>query len=315
MYRGRNARILVVDDEPELRELLFDALNDGEQSVHVAASGKEAVEWAQAQRPDIVVTDLRLGDCSGLDVIDRLRSDIGDVPAVVITGHGDAESLTEASRHRPIELMTKPLNLDRLRTTISQELHRLSSAPIGQETAAIALCPSCSDLTQAYRSLNDQVYLNHLTIQFQHILLASKNDDDVFRVFFQTFVRHAGAVYGAALVCDANAELRVTGRFGVPRPDGLEFCKRLSDPLIDILLADPQVQMIDAGEEAELFDESIRRYVFGMNLLVIPLIPAMGEMIGLMVLYRKGEQPFSVDDVELARLMAPPTAVAIRRND
>ena len=85
-----------------------------------ASSGLEAIKLARANPPDIVVTDLMLGDCTGLDVIDSLRADIaGDIPAIVITGMGDPETLTEASRHRPAELMTKPLDLDRLRQTIA----------------------------------------------------------------------------------------------------------------------------------------------------------------------------------------------------
>ena len=143
MYRGRNARILIVDDEPELRELLFDAFNDGEMIVSVASSGTEAMQLAQSQRPDIVITDLSLGDCSGLDVIDRLRSNVGDVPAVVITGHHDAEHLTEASRHRPLEMMTKPLNLDRLRQTVSQELNRLADTAQLQEQTDDNLQGTC----------------------------------------------------------------------------------------------------------------------------------------------------------------------------
>lgn len=315
MYRGRNARILIVDDEPELRELLFDAFNDGEMIVSVAASGTEAMQLAQTQRPDIVITDLSLGDCSGLDVIDRLRSDVGDVPAVVITGHSDAEHLTEASRHRPIEMMTKPLNLDRLREAVSQELDRLADTAQREEQVCDDLQGTCLDMTRAYRSLSDQVLHHRLMIQFQQGLLGAKNDDDVFRAFFRTFVRQAGSVSGAALVCDANAELRVVGRFGVPQPDSLEFCKRLADPLIDFLLADPHVQLVDGGEETELFDESIQRFLPGMNLLVIPLIPAPGEMIGIVVLYRKGEQPFHPDEINLAKMMSYPTAVAVRRND
>lgn len=315
MYQGRNARILIVDDEPELRELLFDAFNDGEMIVSVASSGTEAVQLAQSQRPDIVITDLSLGDCSGLEVIDRLRSDVGDVPAVVITGHSDAESLTEASRHRPVELMTKPLNLDRLRTAISEELHRRARTAEQEEQTSGDLQGACLDMTRAYRSLSDEMLQHRLMIQYQQGLLSARTDDDVFRAFFRTFVRQAGAVSGAALVCDANAELRVVGRFGVPQPDGLEFCKRLADPMIDILLAEPQVQLVDVGEEAELFDESIQRYLPGMNVLLIPLIPAAGEMIGVVVLYRKGEQPFTAEEIDLAKMMAHPTAVTVRRND
>ena len=315
MSSRKIAQILVVDDEPELRELLFDALSDDEISVSVAGSGKEAIELARVNKPDLVIADLCLGDCSGLDVIDRVRHDVGDVPAVVITGQGDAASFSEASRHRPLELMTKPLNLDRLRSTISRELHRRADIEQRRSQAEAALHNTCTDLTGAYRALSEQVLGHRTVIQYQGELIVGRSDDDVFRAFFRMFVQQSGSVFGIALVCDSNAELRITGRFGVPKPDGLEFCRMLSDPLTDILLTDPFVQLVEAGDEPEAYDESIRRYLPGLSVLAIPLIPAPGEMIGMVLLYRKGEQPFTDEDIELANMISYPTAIAVRRND
>ncbi len=322
-------RILIVDDEPALRELIVDALSDTGTIVSTAGSGFEAMELARTERPDIVITDLCLGDCSGLDVIDNLRESMGDVPTVVITGKGDAESLSEASRRRPLELMTKPLNIQRLRDTISQEITRQEDVESDIEDApGISTASQAQDLiseqqffentfmlAEAYRSLSDRALMDKTLISYQMDLIESKNDDDVFRSFFRAFVRRSGAVLGAALVCNSNAELRVVGRFGVPHPDNLEFCQHLSEPLVDLLLATPCVQTIDAMDEVELFDEAIQPYLPGITLLAIPLIPAPGEMIGVITLYRKGEQPFTSEDVELAQNLAFPTAVAVRRND
>ncbi|GAH18121.1 unnamed protein product, partial [marine sediment metagenome] len=252
---------------------------------------------------------------SGLDVIDTLRNDMGDVPAVVITGRGDTASLTEASQRRPLELMTKPLNLDRLRNTIFEELHRQTNARNQGQTLPIELRNTCTDLTGAYRSLSEELHIYQLAVQYQLWLLGSRSDDDVFRAFFRTFIRRSGSVYGTAFVCDSNAELRVIGRFGVPKPDSLGFCQHLTDPLIDVLLNDPHVQILDASDETYVYDEAIQPYLPGISVLAIPLIPTLGEMIGVIFLYRKGEQPFVDKDVELAKTMSYPTAVSIRRND
>jgi DNA-binding response OmpR family regulator len=322
-------RILIVDDEPELRELIVDALSDTGTIIQTAGSGSEAIELAQSEKPDIVITDLCLGDCSGLDVIDHLRKSMGDVSTVVITGKGDAKSLTEASQRRPLELMTKPLNIQRLRNTISKEITRLEddkSDEMGVLDFTIEedpqplvseqqLLENSFQLSKAYRSLSQRALADKMLINFQMDLIESKSDDDVFRSFFRAFVRKSGAVLGAVLVCDSNAELRVVGRFGVPQPDNLEFCRELSEPLVDLLLSTPYVQTIDAMDERELFDESIQRYLPGITVLAIPLIPAPGEMIGVIMLYRKGEQPFTNEDLELAQLIAFPTAVAVQRND
>ena len=72
---------------------------------------------------------------------------------------------------------------------------------------------------------------------------------------------------------------------------------------------------MDLTEDSERFDESIQKYLVGVSVLAIPLIPSEGEMIGVVFLYRKGEQPFTETDIGLAELLASPSAIAIQRND
>ena len=332
MAKPNAARVLVVDDEPELRQLLTDALADLDVTVDVAASGKEALDVAALRRPDLVVADLHLGDCSGLDVLDTLRGRLGEVPAVVITGYADPGSLTEASRRRPVELMTKPLDLQQLRTTICEELGRLAdrrrkskrtrrlrqlarTTNLERKEAQHHLDSTCADLAEAYRALSAQLAVQQVAIHYQRELLGAQNDDDVFRALFRLFVRRSGPVFGVALVCDADAELQIVGRFGVPGPDGPTFCKALTQPMVESVLADPRITLIDAGERAEQFDPQIRKYLVGVSVLAMPLMPSSGEMIGLVVLYRKGEQPFTEDDTTLAEMISPPTALTVKRND
>jgi DNA-binding response OmpR family regulator len=332
MERQITKKILVIDDEPQLCEMLADALSDEQTQVSIAGSAAEAIERAVADRPDIIVTDICLGDASGLDVLDRLRDAGCEAPAVVITGRASAQNLTDASRRRPVELMTKPLDIHRLRETISNELGRLSEeerymdrarhlrdlARTGYRKARRKqnqLQSTCARLTGRYRALSRQAAVHQAIMRYELDMIAAKTDDDVFRSFFRTFVRKCGPVYGVAMVCDSNAELRISGRFGVPKPDSLEFCRALADPVIDRLLNDPIPQTMDCGEEADLFDPRIGNYLPGLTVLAVPLIPAPGEMIGLVLLYRKGEQPFGDDAFEMAEMFGYPTAVAVRRND
>ena len=333
MPAEKKAHLLIVDDEPDMRELLQDALRDEGFLIEVAACGNEAIKLAKASPPDIVVTDLMLGDCTGLDVIDALRADVSrDIPAIVITGMGDPETLTEASRHRPVELMTKPLDLDRLRLAIREELARRTGYEraksrheklrrlareinIERKTIQSRLDSTCADLTVAYRTLSSQMASQQVLIAYQRELIAAKNDDDVFRSLFRVIVHRTGSVFGVAMVCDSEAELQIAGRFGVPHPDEVTFCQELCDPLIDMTLTDPKCRLMDAGDRSDLFHESIRKFLPGLSVLTMPLIPSPGELIGLVVLYRKGEQPFTDADIELAEAIAPPTAIAVRRND
>jgi CheY-like chemotaxis protein len=324
--------VLVVDDELELRRLVCDILEGLDVTVFTAGSGEEALEMARGQAPDLLITDLRLGDCTGLDVIDGVRKLAGDVPAVVITGYGDPQSLAAASRRRPVELMTKPLDVDRLRQTVRGELNRLDRAErLGRRNRRLRMIArnlsrdrnlvrgqldsTCADLTCAYRSLNNQLSIQQTVINYQNSMIAARNDDEVFAALFRAFATRSGPLFGVALVCDENAVLNVIGRFGVPAPDELGFCQKFVRPIVDKVLVTPKCLLIDAWDEAELFDPAIRRRLCGVSILVVPLIPAPGELIGLGVLYRKGEQPFTEQDLALADMISLATATAVRRND
>lgn len=318
--RQRQASILIVDDEPEIRQLLADAFEGEALEVRLAGSGAEAIQLARSARPDLVITDLCLGDCSGLEVMDTIKNTLGDVPTVVITGFNDPKIFSEASRRKPIDLMTKPLNIERLQTTVWDQLATMSPAePEPSLTDASAdltdVQVTTAELAGDYRDLAEQMLAYQTLIRYQGELIAAASDDDVFRSFFRLFVRESGSVFGAAMVCDAEAQLRIAGRFGVPRPDSLEFCQALAEPMVDLVLTNPVVQEIDGMDEVEAFAPWIQRYLPGLTILGIPLIPAPGEMIGLVLLYRKGEQPFTPEDYDLARMIAFPTATAVRRNE
>ncbi len=328
----KTSRILVIDDEPDLRELLTDALEQADMEVQAVASASEAMEAVSCKPVDFIVTDIRLGDGTGMEVLARLRDQIGDVPAVVITGCGDVRALSEASRLRPVELMTKPLDIEHLRSTIQAELARRKddsrwerrtqrlrllarNLNKNRKVAVKQLQITCDDLSQAYQTLSGQMAFQQAVIGYQSELIAAKNDDDVFRTLFRQFVNNSGPLFGVAIACNAEAELQIIGRFGVPQPDGLAFCQALCAPAVDMVLTCPQCLVMDATDKQEIFDESIRKYMVGVNILAVPLIPSEAELIGLAILYRKGEQPFLDSDLALAETVAKPTALALRRND
>jgi CheY-like chemotaxis protein len=327
---GAADSILIVDDEPHLRELLVDALDRPGLRIDAAASGAEALAMARRHQPNLLVADLLLGDCSGLEVIDQLRRDHKDLPTVVITGCRDEATLDEARQRRPVDLLTKPLDLDRLRRAVAGELARRNRHYVlqarhqrlrrlarqirarrdGREGAS-----AHAHMGRACQDLNDCLAQHRMLVEYQQALLGARTDDDVFRSFFGLFARKSGAVFGVASVCDADAQLHVTGRFGVPLPDNQAFASRLSGPVVDLVLTDPRCQIFEAYDRCKDFDPVIHRYLPGVSILAVPLIPKPGELIGLVTLYRKGEQPFSPADFKLAQLLMVPTALAVERND
>lgn len=106
--------ILVADDEKNIRNGLQIALEDEGYSVLLASDGQEAWQTIESRHVDLLITDLRMPNMGGQELLKRVSSHYPMMPVVILTGHGTIESAVEAMRNGAVDFMTKPLNLDRL---------------------------------------------------------------------------------------------------------------------------------------------------------------------------------------------------------
>jgi two-component system OmpR family response regulator len=109
---GTPVRVLVVDDEPALSELLSMALRYEGWDVRTAADGLAAVRAARDFRPDAVVLDMMLPDLDGLEVLRRLRSGGGDVPVLFLTAKDAVEDRVAGLTAGGDDYVTKPFSLE-----------------------------------------------------------------------------------------------------------------------------------------------------------------------------------------------------------
>ncbi|WP_025323863.1 sigma-54-dependent transcriptional regulator [Deferrisoma camini] len=117
-------RILVVDDEQSMREFLAILLGREGYAVDTAAD-RAGAEHALATAPyDLVITDLKLPDGTGLDVLCAARRRAPDAQVVVITAFGTAESAVEAMKAGAYDYLTKPFKADEIRLTVAKALER-----------------------------------------------------------------------------------------------------------------------------------------------------------------------------------------------
>jgi two-component system, OmpR family, response regulator len=109
---GSPVRVLVVDDEPSLTDLLSMALRHEGWEVRAAADGAEAVRVARDFQPDLVVLDMMLPDIDGLEVLRRLRADARDVPVVFLTARDAVEDRVTGLCAGGDDYVTKPFSLE-----------------------------------------------------------------------------------------------------------------------------------------------------------------------------------------------------------
>jgi len=116
---------LVIDDEPDIRELLQMTLSRMQIDSRVAADLAAAREELAQHRFDLCLTDMKLPDGSGLDLVAHIQRSHPQVPVAVITAHGSMEAAIQALKSGAFDFVSKPVDLDVLRRLISTAL-RLS---------------------------------------------------------------------------------------------------------------------------------------------------------------------------------------------
>ncbi|MGY1618775.1 response regulator [Geodermatophilus sp. SYSU D00691] len=118
------ARVLVVDDEPAIRELLSLALRYEGWAVSTAASGAEAVAVACDVRPDVVLLDLMLPDLDGFTVLRHLRAEQPLLPVVFVTARDDDADRRAGLASGADDYLTKPFRLDDVTARLRRLLER-----------------------------------------------------------------------------------------------------------------------------------------------------------------------------------------------
>lgn len=125
--------MLVVDDEPGIRELLSQILTDEGFSVTTVASGEEALAAVSREVFDLVLLDIKLPGMDGLEVLRQLKAGGKSLPVVMISGHATVEQAAQAVREGAADFLEKPLGLERVLVTVTNVLERARLAARLQE--------------------------------------------------------------------------------------------------------------------------------------------------------------------------------------
>lgn len=194
--------VLVIDDEPQIRRVVRNALVAEDTRVIEAASGTEGIDIAAAERPDLVILDLGLADVPGMNVCREIRK-WSDVPIIVLSArHADTEKV-ELLDAGADDYITKPFSTSELRARVRAQLRRARTSSLGPADSPIESGGVTIDLAKPSLSRGGNIV--HLT----------RIEWDLLR----TLVKHAGrtlthkqifdVVWGSSSYGDAQQYLRV----------------------------------------------------------------------------------------------------------
>ena len=172
------ARILVVDDEPQLTRVLRTGLKSRGYDVRAAADGLAGLEAFNDWHPDLVITDLAMPNVDGLELCRRLRA-ISQVPIIVLSAKGEEKTKVEALDLGADDYVTKPFGIDELLARVRASLRRANA-------------PATNEATQTSLDSGDfhvDLETREITVRGKSIHLTPKEFD-----LLVYFIKHSGKV-------------------------------------------------------------------------------------------------------------------------
>lgn len=161
------SHILIVDDEPDIRELVRDILEDEGYKVTVADNGQSARKNFANNAHDLVLLDIWMPDVDGITLLKEWSSSGGlECPVVVMSGHGSVETAIEATRLGAYDFVQKPISLAKLLSVVSQALEAGQKTTKPQSSAPpLAIEPiGSSALMQVLRKKSEQAAQHELPV-------------------------------------------------------------------------------------------------------------------------------------------------------
>lgn len=119
-------RILIVDDEPLIRSFLSEALKRKKFDVSVAENGKKGLAFLKEQAFDLVITDMKLPDITGIEILKKAKEACCNTIVIVMTAYGSIENAVEAMRLGAFHYLLKPFTFDALETLLEKAAEHLS---------------------------------------------------------------------------------------------------------------------------------------------------------------------------------------------
>ncbi len=270
-------RVLVVDDEPVIREILSDFLTMEGCQVVTASDGDEALHVVETQPINMVISDLKMPRMGGLELLAELRAHHSEVVALIMTGYGTVETAIEAMKRGAFDYVLKPFKVEEVMHTVRRglEQQRLRAENIELKAAL--------SLYRLAARLADEVELEpvlRLVVETVHDQLAA---DRTSVVLLPEGDRDwAGASEGAPFALEALTEA----------------AREVAGPVI-----------ARGGRVFEYVERTAATE--GLTaVLVVPLI-TRGTRIGYLVAARQGGRPFADGARKLATIIADRAAAAV----
>ncbi len=288
----REGKVLVVDDEASICRLCAASLENVGFDVDTTCNPFEALERVSAEPFDVVLTDVKMPELGGIDLIRRLRSVSPEVAVVLMTGFATMEVAVRALQEGAANFIHKPFNVEEMVWAVRGALERK-------------------------RLLQENIRLKTLVNLFQvsDRMAATREPSKIYNILLDAACRETRAQRAAVFDRDEeNCEIYL--RYGVNLKEFLEDGTRVPEKfgLAAAVFSSQEPLLINDLKKAEGLLTALGENRWGNAAMAVPLKSSNG-LKGVLTLYRTTRKGFTQADLDGAKLLANQAAVALENAD
>ena len=282
-------KILVIDDEEFILQLAQEILTRANYVIKTVSDGNRGLELLKTEKLDLLLTDIRMPDMSGLDVIRHVRSHNTEIPIIIITGHGTLDTAINAMRLGAQGFLLKPFTPAELRAAVAEALEKT-------------------------RLLNENIRMRALMPLFEvsKEIISETDTKRLGRLIIGIAVQEAGADKAwLAFMDEESGRLELKVCHGLSSHFEKDFRERYSENLTALALKGSAPFFITAENELPPGIEEMRKLEGISSGICMPL-SMRGNVIGLLGICRmSSDHLFTHSDMELLSVLSGQAAAAI----
>jgi signal transduction histidine kinase/CheY-like chemotaxis protein/putative methionine-R-sulfoxide reductase with GAF domain len=302
----QQSKILVIDNEPRMVDSLKTLLSMEGYEVTGEQSPSKALELMEDSKFDLIISDIRMPEIDGIEILKRAREKDPFMGVILITGYASLDSARDAVDRGAFGYLTKPLEIDELKLAVERSLEKRNS-----ELEKMRLL---SDLKKANERLQLKIAQMDALTSAGNLLATTTDQDETLTSILSWAIDVIGAKLGSVMLKDrVNKDLYIGASCGLDDDVVRNTRMRIGSSISGYVAQTGKPLIVEDIEKDPRFSRINREKYESKSLISVPL-KYKGEVFGVINLNNKADgQPFDQEDLDLLNSLASPAAVAIDR--
>jgi signal transduction histidine kinase/DNA-binding response OmpR family regulator len=300
------SKILVIDNEPRMVDSLKTLLSMEGYDVIGEQNPARALDLMEQSKFDLIISDIRMPDIDGIEILKRAREKDPFMGVILITGYASLESARDAVDRGAYGYLTKPLEIDELKLTVERSLER--------RNAELEKLRLLSELKEANERLHLKIAQMDALTSAGNLLATTTDPRETLTSILSMAIDVIGAKLGSVMIIDpVNNDLFIGASCGLDKDVVQNTRMKIGSSISGYVAETRRPLIVEDIEKDPRFSRINREKYESKSLISVPL-KYKDEIFGVINLNNKvNGQPFDQDDLHLLNSLAAPAAVAIDR--